>query len=101
MSGLNHQVDPPELRSLIVDADHVDVKTIEASVTLREFVAGALAWEPRWMTLLFRARAVLAGLLRLRNPAIPAGPGLTAEEIPFTPGHTVWFFTVFAAAEDR
>ncbi len=101
MPGHARQTDIPELNSLLTSADHVDVKTTEARVTLREFVASALGWQPAWIRALFRARAVLARLLRLRNSDLPAGPRLRPEEIRFTPGSTVWFFTVAAAAEDR
>lgn len=95
------QIDLPELSSLLTSANHVDVKTTEARVTLREFVAGALGWQPAWIRALFRARTVLARLLRLRNSDVPAGARLRPQEIRFTPGATVWFFTVTAAAEDR
>lgn len=101
MTALTPQADLPELRSLLAGADHVDVKSAEAGGTLREFVSGALGWQPGWIRVLFRARAILAWLLRLRNPGLAAGPRLRPDEIPFTPGGAVWFFTVAAAAEDR
>lgn len=101
MIGHAPQTDFPELRSLLAGADHVDVKTAEAAVTLREFVAGALGWQPGWIRALFRARAFLAWLLGLRNTGLAAGLRLRPEEISFTPGGTVWFFTVAAAAADR
>ena len=43
----------PELSSLLNGADHVDVKSTEADVTLREFVSGVLGWQPGWMRMLF------------------------------------------------
>lgn len=91
----------PELKPLLTGADHVDVKSTEADLTLREFVSGALGWQPGWIRMLFRARVVFARLLRLRNPRVPAGPPLRPEEIPFSPGGKVRFFTVVGAAEDR
>ena len=97
----------PELNPLLTGADHIDVKSTEADVSLREFVSGALGWQPGWMRRLFRAmlvraRVVFARLLRLRNPEIPTAPRLLRpEEIPFSPGAKVWFFTVVGAAEDR
>jgi uncharacterized protein DUF2867 len=91
----------PELNSLLAGADHVDVKITEADLTLREFVSSALGWQPGWMKMLFGARVVFAHLLRLRNPRVPAGPPLRPEEIPFSPGGKVRFFTVVGAAEDR
>ena len=94
-------INAPELSSLLTGTDHVDVKTTEADATLREFVSAAIAWQPGWMRALFRARTVFARMLRLRHPDIPAGPHLRPEEIPFTPGGKVGFFTVAEAAEDR
>jgi hypothetical protein len=91
----------PELTSLLSDADHIDVKTVESAATLREFIAGAMSRPPGWMRALFRARSVLARLLRLRDPDIPVGAPLRPEEISFAPGGRVAFFTVTAAAENR
>lgn len=94
-------IEAPELSPLFAGADHVDVKTVEADVTLREFVSGAMGWQPGWMKVLFRVRTVLARMLRLRDSDIPAGPRLRPDNIPFVPGGKVWFFTVAEAAEDR
>ena len=91
----------PELNPMLTGADHVDVKITKANMTLREFVSGALGWQPGWMRMLFRARVVFARLLRLREPEMPTDPRLRPEEIPFSPGGKVWFFNVVGAAEDR
>jgi hypothetical protein len=91
----------PELNPLLTGADHVDVKSAEANLTLREFVSGALGWQPHWIRMLFGARVVFARLLRLRNPKITKGPRLRPEEIPFSAGGKVGFFTVVGAAEER
>ncbi|WP_113700621.1 DUF2867 domain-containing protein [Nonomuraea lactucae] len=91
----------PELADLLSGADHVDVKTAESRASLRQFVAGAMSWQPGWVRGLFRARAVLARMLRLRHPQVTVGGRLRAEEISFTPGDRIAFFTVVAAAEDR
>jgi hypothetical protein len=37
----------PELAAVIDGADHVDVKTVTASLSLREFVAATLRFRPR------------------------------------------------------
>ena len=94
-------IDAPELNPLLTGADHVDVRSTESDVTLREFVSGAIGWQPGWMRVLHRARTVFARLLCLRDPDLPAGPRLRPEEIPLTPGGKVWFFTVVGAAEYR
>ncbi|MBO2447526.1 DUF2867 domain-containing protein [Actinomadura barringtoniae] len=93
--------DVPELRPFLDGADHVDVKTVESTATLREFVAAAISWQPFWLKGLFAARAVFARLLRLNDPDVPAGAKLRPQDIPFTPGGKVHFFTVTEGAEDR
>ena len=101
--------DIPALAAVLAGADHVDVKTADVSVdgaasgpSLREFAAGALGFRPGWLVALFAARAVLAALLRLRH-AVPTGSSrpLQPDEIDFTPGARVGFFTVVAAEEGR
>ena len=39
----------PNLPKLLETADHVDVKTIEGNVTLRQFIAGMLTYSPVWL----------------------------------------------------
>jgi hypothetical protein len=60
---------PPEIIPYLKDADHVDVKTVEGTVTLREFAAAMLSYQPAWMTSLYVIRA---GFVRAL--------GLTVEE---------------------
>ncbi|MGH8776503.1 MAG: DUF2867 domain-containing protein [Jiangellaceae bacterium] len=92
---------PADVRLLFADADHVDVKTGQGELNLREFVAAAMSWQPAWLKALFRAREVLARLLRLDRPDVPAGARLRPEDVSFAPGTSMWFFTVTAGAEDR
>jgi hypothetical protein len=77
----------PELAAVIDGADHVDVKTVTASLSLREFVAATLRFRPRWLVGLFAIRAAFAWLLRLRHP-VPTGVDRrpTAGRISFAPG---------------
>src|SRR3954451_24021840 len=91
----------PELAGLLADADHVDVRGVEATATLREFVAAAMSWRPAWLTVLFHARTVLARMLRLRDAHVTPGRPLRPEEVSFTPVARTSFFTVTAGAEDR
>jgi hypothetical protein len=91
----------PELTAVIDGADHVDVKTVTASLSLREFVAATLRFRPRWLVGLFAIRAAFAWLLRLRHPVptrVDRRP--TAERISFAPGAAAGFFTVTAGQED-
>lgn len=106
------RVDSPELAAIgelagVLDgADHVDVKTIESGVSLREFVAGALGVRHWWVSALFGVRVVFAWLLRLNQAgsasarSSTSGP-LRPDQLPFVPGSTISFFTVRAAVEGR
>jgi hypothetical protein len=92
-------IDIPELQHLYTAADHVDVKSADSDVPLREFVAGMLNWHPVWLMALWVARAGLAKLLGLKHPPGSAHP--RPEDIPFTPGAKIRFWTVAAAEEGR
>nr|WP_260408438.1 DUF2867 domain-containing protein [Planomonospora venezuelensis] len=82
-------------------ADHVDVKTVEGDVTLREFLAGFISYEPGWIRLLYRVRAGFVRLLGMRQDELPSARGLRPGDIPFAPGEKLAFFTVEEAEEDR
>jgi len=58
-----------DLQHLIENSDHIDVKTIQGNVTLREFISGCISYHPKWMLLLFRTREILvkAGIKGLKT----------------------------------
>jgi len=99
LAGLPHiEVIQPYL----TDADHVDIKTVDGCVNLREFIASMMSYRPWWLLLLYRIRAIVAGILRLEkqirlNDMIPLSP----EDISFTPGGNALFFIVRKAEEDQ
>ena len=93
--------DVPELGALLRDADHADVVSTTAAASLAEFVTTALSWEPTWLRLLYRARSVLARLLRLERPDLSASAGTHTEELNLAPGTAAGFFTVAYADEDH
>ncbi len=47
-----------DIRHLLQRADYTDVKVVEGSVSLREFIASMLSYYPRWVIGLYRIRAV-------------------------------------------
>ena len=89
------------IAELVESADHIDVKHITSSASMREFLAAAFGWRPLWLRGLFAARAVLAKAIRLDESIPPRTPALTPAGLDLTPGGKVEFFTVVAAEEDR
>lgn len=93
----------PELAAVLDGASHVDVKSVESELALREFVAGALGFRRWWVTALFGVRVVFAWLLRLEKTGPPSSSrrSLRPDQSPFVPGAAVSFFTVAAAQDDE
>jgi hypothetical protein len=89
----------PPLDDVIADADHIDIKTIDGERTLREFVAGMMAYQPSWVTFLYRVRAVFVRFLGMRQEGIPQAIRMTPEDVPMTGGEKVGFFEVLSAKE--
>lgn len=90
-----------ELGPLLQGADHYDCKTIDSAVTMRQFLAGLVNYNPAWMRFLFRVRWAFVRVLGMKQEGIPGSLGLQAADVPFTPGEQVGFFVVTAAEEDR
>ena len=89
----------PQISDLLAGADHVDVKTEQSRVGLREFVAAMMAYEPGWVRCLFRIRKALVRLIGLRQNGMPTAPRWTAAEVPMRVGERASFFTVRKAIE--
>jgi hypothetical protein len=91
----------PQVAVLFQDADHVDVKSIESNVSLRQFVAGFFSYYPGWVEALYRVRWGFVRLLGMRQEGIPARIEPLPEAVPMSVGAPFSFFVVQAAAEDR
>jgi hypothetical protein len=89
-----------EFNSLFQNADHVDVKTVEGSVTLRQFLANFLDYQPTWLTALYRVRGLFVRLLGMHQNSVPQPPRLTPETVPMQPGKPLSFFKTRFAKED-
>src|SRR5687767_1590070 len=89
----------PQISELLARADHVDVKTERSRVSLREFVAAMMSYEPGWVRFLFAVRKYLVRLIGLRQDGIPTAPRWTPEEVPMQTGQRASFFTVRKAVE--
>jgi hypothetical protein len=83
----------PDLAPLFENADYTDVYTAESKVDLRTFIARLMSYQPGWLRMLYRVRAVLVRLLGMRQAAMGNAP-VAAEHISFTPGDPCRTFTV-------
>ena len=94
--------DIPELKCILKNADHVDVKTVQGAVSLAGFIAGMLSFRPGWLLFFYHLRKVFVLLLGMQQGDIPKtfGP-LSAADISFQPGQTASFFIVRYAVKDR
>jgi hypothetical protein len=83
------------------DADFIDIKVFQGNTTLRQFIASMLSYYPWWIVQLYRIRKLLVGILGLTKHEAPHElPSLRPEDVSFTPGENVTFFTVRSAKED-
>ena len=90
-----------EIAELTSTADHVDVKTVDGEVSLREFLANMFSYYPSWIKFLYRVRGVFVRLLGMKQEGIPQMKKLRPEDISFTAGEKAGFFQVKAAEENR
>lgn len=92
----------PDIQPVLQGAHHIDVKTVtvNAPLSLREFIAGMLAYQPGWVTFLYGVRMVFVRFLGMKQPGIPKAPRLTPETVPMIPGEPAAFFNVRLAKEE-
>ncbi|GJM40531.1 MAG: hypothetical protein DHS20C20_08130 [Ardenticatenaceae bacterium] len=91
----------PNLPELLETADHVDVKTIEGNVSLREFIAGMLSYSPGWLKFLYGVRWFFVRLLGMKQEGVPGGLSMKPEDVSFVAGAPATFFSVKMAEEDK
>ena len=84
----------PALAEYLDGANHVDVKSGEGTLPLREFVAGLLSYKPGWVRALWKVRVWLLKVLRQGESDVPGEGQLTAESLPIETGQEALFFTV-------
>ncbi|WP_119069494.1 DUF2867 domain-containing protein [Aggregatilinea lenta] len=100
--GIEYARQFPALAAYMDDADHIDIKHIDARLDLRAFVAATMTYEPGWMVALYRIRERLVRVLGIPSDGVPIGQGQTRpEDLVFAPGGKVSFFNTLAAEEDR
>lgn len=89
------------LPKLMETANHIDIKTIEGDVSLRQFIAGMLAYSPAWLKFLYGVRWFFVRLLGMKQEGLPQESKLRAENVSFVVGEPAIFFTVQMAEEDH
>lgn len=89
----------PTLQKLLETADHVDVKSIEGDVSLRQFIAGMISYSPAWLKFLYGVRWFFVRLLGMKQEGVPGGLNMKPEDVAFTEGAPAIFFTVQMAEE--
>jgi hypothetical protein len=90
-----------ELTPYLDQADVIDVKQFEGGVSLRGLIAAMLSYYPWWLVFLYRVREALVRILGLvRHEAPESLPALHPEDVSFSPGDQVSFFTVRSGREE-
>ena len=84
----------PALAEYLDGANHIDVKSGEGTLSLREFVAGLLSYKPGWMRVLWKVRVWLLKVLGQGGNDVSGEGQLTAESLPIETGQEALFFTV-------
>jgi len=88
-----------ELKPFLRGADHVDVKMVESSVDLRNFLAAMFSYFPGWLRFLYRIRAVFVRFLGLRQQMCWKTPRLTPKDIPMQVNASMFLGKVCAVKE--
>lgn len=83
------------------DADHVDIKSIDSDVNIRQFIAGMFNYHPAWLGFLYRVRMVFIRILGLKQSGVPQRPQLDADTLELGVGKRIAFFHIDDYAEDR
>jgi hypothetical protein len=88
------------LQPLLEKANHVDVKTVESTVSMTEFIAGTLNYQPAWLSFLFAVRSVFVRALGIRHNGQPVPQSMQPEQVPLQAGQSASFFKVRLAQAD-
>jgi len=94
---LTHEV----YQQVAVNADHIDIKSIDSTNTMPEFIAAAFNYQPDWMTFLYRVRQVFVRFLGMRQERIPKPPQLTPDTLDLTVGKHIAFFRIEQVEPDN
>jgi hypothetical protein len=87
------------LRSVLPGAHHIDVRTVETRLSVPAFTAGMLAYQPGWISALYRVRWLFVRVLGMKQEGVPRPPTFSAATLPSQPGARAGFFTVRMAQD--
>jgi Protein of unknown function (DUF2867) len=91
----------PELEMLFEKVNYFDVKSAVTKQSMREFIAGALSYQPGWITFLYGVRMIFVRFLGMKQEGVPKAQKFKAEDISLTPGEKATFFTVTKAKDEH
>jgi hypothetical protein len=85
------------MKGLTHGADHVDVRSLDGTVSLKTFTAGVLSYRPGWMSALWHVRVCLLRLLGQGEREIPDRERFTEQTLPVEAGEHAGFFEIVAS----
>lgn len=88
-------------RQSINGANHVDVKTIDGDVNLREFLANTFNYQPAWMTFLYHVRGVFVRFLGMKQEGVPQTSRFTPEALNLNECEHLNFFKIDSVRENE
>ena len=98
---MEHIKNHKELQHYFQNMDHVDIKAIDGTRSLREFIAGMLSYQPWWIALLFKIRELFVIILGLvKHEKSDFMLSIKPENLSFETGDKATFFIVHSAKED-
>jgi len=86
---------------LAIDADHIDIKSIDSTSDMKQFIVGAFNYQPGWMTFLYRVRQVFVRFLGMRQDSIPQPLNLSLDTLDLKSGNKIGFFEIEAFQPDN
>lgn len=93
-------LDITPIEKLCADADHIDSRAFTSSRNMEEFLNRLISYKPGWLTLLYKIRGALAGLMGLKHDEL-LHQGLTIADYDFNPGGQVDFFKSVGFEADK
>ena len=98
---MDHLNSIKEIRALFEAADYIGVKTVEAEISLEQFLVKIFSYRPTLIRMLYRLRAPLVRLLGFKQDPLPDMDEWIPDEFPMLACGTVWFFTVQRVRKDQ